>query len=79
MPATNERWTPPEMGVRKAAERLREAGFAMSEAKLKRGIMAGVYPFGDYIPRDGKLLKNDCYTIYTVQLEAWICERSVHQ
>lgn len=67
------------MGVRKAAERLRQAGFAMSEAKLKRGLSTGVYPFGDYIPRDGELLKNDCYTIYTVQLEAWIRERSVPQ
>ena len=77
MAAENKNWIPPEMGIRKAAERLRIAGFAMSEAKLKRGIATGVYPFGDYIPRDGDLLKNDCYTVYTVQLENWIEERKV--
>lgn len=67
---------PNNISIRKACDRLRDAGFHMSEKKLMQGLITGVYPFGDYIAADGVNLKHDCYDIYPSVLERWIKERA---
>lgn len=67
-----------ELTPQQACEVMRCAGFKMSLEKLYLGISQGVYPFGDYVAADGKLMKHDCYTVYKVLLQKWIAAHSQH-
>lgn len=60
------------IGIKDAAQILRDHGFHISEGDLRAGIEQRIYPFGDAIV----VTKKPVFHIYRPLLMNWINERS---
>ena len=61
------------IGIKEAAQILREHGMKISDADLRAGLEQKVYPFGDVVT------SQPVFHIYKPKLLAWIDERSEEQ
>lgn len=63
------------IGIKEAAQILREHGMKISDADLRAGLEQKVYPFGDAVV----VTSQPVFHIYKPKLLAWIDERSEEQ
>lgn len=61
-----------DLTIEQALEILRSVGSRIGRVALCVGLQQGVYPFGEYIAPDGKLLKQAYYRISKARLMRWI-------
>lgn len=60
------------LNVAETTEILRAAGMRMTPETLRLGLKQGVYPFGDYVDRNG----NPVCCVYKKLLMQWMAERA---
>ena len=63
------------IGIKEAAQILRDHGMKISDADLRAGLEQKVYPFGDAVV----VTSQPVFHIYKPKLLAWIDERSEEQ
>lgn len=63
-----------DLTIEQALEILRSVGSRIGRVALCVGLQQGVYPFGEYIAPDGKMLKQAYYRVSKARLMRWIEE-----